>query len=157
MQMAELLTTQSLLAALEGHRRLTLRTAEAFPEDALFSHRVEGMRPFAEMLREIGHIELGYVRGIATGEWSYDEPLAQATTKADLLAGLREIRAQTLAWWPRITAERLLQVERDPFFGGEEAHLGRVMYMLENEIHHRGQGYVYLRQLGVEPPPFWER
>jgi hypothetical protein len=21
----------------------------------------------------------------------------------------------------------------------------------------RGQGYVYLRALGVEPPPFWER
>ena len=29
--------------------------------------------------------------------------------------------------------------------------------MVEHEIHHRGQGYVYLRSLGVEPPPFWER
>ena len=26
-----------------------------------------------------------------------------------------------------------------------------------NEIHHRGQGYVYLRALGIEPPPFYER
>jgi uncharacterized damage-inducible protein DinB len=26
-----------------------------------------------------------------------------------------------------------------------------------NEIHHRGQGYVYLRTLGIEPPPFYER
>jgi uncharacterized damage-inducible protein DinB len=24
-------------------------------------------------------------------------------------------------------------------------------------VHHRGQGYVYLRALGIEPPPFWER
>ena len=28
---------------------------------------------------------------------------------------------------------------------------------IDNEIHHRGQGYVYLRALGKEPPPFYER
>jgi uncharacterized damage-inducible protein DinB len=31
------------------------------------------------------------------------------------------------------------------------------MYFLDNEIHHRGQGYVYLRELGVEPPAFYQR
>ena len=29
--------------------------------------------------------------------------------------------------------------------------------VIDNEIHHRGQGYVYLRALGIEPPPFYER
>jgi uncharacterized damage-inducible protein DinB len=32
-----------------------------------------------------------------------------------------------------------------------------ILYVVDNEIHHRGQGYVYLCALGVEPPPFWER
>jgi len=32
-----------------------------------------------------------------------------------------------------------------------------VLYAIDNEIHHRGQGYVYLRALGIEPPPFYER
>jgi uncharacterized damage-inducible protein DinB len=32
-----------------------------------------------------------------------------------------------------------------------------VLYIVDNEIHHRGQGYVYLRALGIEPPPFWQR
>jgi uncharacterized damage-inducible protein DinB len=32
-----------------------------------------------------------------------------------------------------------------------------IQYAIDNEIHHRGQGYVYLRALGIEPPPFWER
>jgi uncharacterized damage-inducible protein DinB len=32
-----------------------------------------------------------------------------------------------------------------------------VLYVIDNEIHHRGQGYVYLRSLGIEPPPFYER
>ncbi|MEJ6979249.1 DinB family protein [Pedobacter sp. P351] len=29
--------------------------------------------------------------------------------------------------------------------------------MIDNEIHHRGQAYVYLRSLGITPPFFWER
>jgi len=30
-------------------------------------------------------------------------------------------------------------------------------FSIDNEIHHRGQAYVYLRALGIEPPPFYER
>jgi uncharacterized damage-inducible protein DinB len=32
-----------------------------------------------------------------------------------------------------------------------------ILYVIDNEIHHRGQGYVYLRALGIDPPPFYER
>ena len=32
-----------------------------------------------------------------------------------------------------------------------------IQYAIDNEIHHRGQGFVYLRALGIEPPHFWER
>ena len=37
------------------------------------------------------------------------------------------------------------------------ANRGPAKPLVDNEIHHRGQGYVYLRELGIEPPPFWER
>ena len=32
-----------------------------------------------------------------------------------------------------------------------------ILYVIDNEVHHRGQGYVYLRAMGIEPPPFYER
>jgi uncharacterized damage-inducible protein DinB len=32
-----------------------------------------------------------------------------------------------------------------------------VIGAVDNEIHHRGQGTVYLRLLGIMPPEFWER
>ena len=32
-----------------------------------------------------------------------------------------------------------------------------ILYAIENESHHRGQGYTYLRALGIEPPFFWAR
>jgi uncharacterized damage-inducible protein DinB len=32
-----------------------------------------------------------------------------------------------------------------------------IRYAIDNEVHHRGQGYVYLRSLGIEPPAFYDR
>src|SRR6266850_6723999 len=58
--------------------------------------------------------------------------------------------------WPQIPSERFQ--ETMTAFG---QYPGRVydllLYVIDNEIHHRGQGYVYLRALGIEPPPFYER
>lgn len=148
-----------LFEALEGNRRLTLRTIKAFTDEDLFTFRpVEQMRPFAEMVIEILGIEDGYVRGIATGEWVYNpDQFKGISTKTDILAACEAVRGRTREWWPLITAQRLATVEKDPFFGFESSHFDRLFYALENEIHHRGQAYVYLRLRGVEPPPFWER
>lgn len=148
-----------LLEALESNRRLTLRTVEAFPEEALLAYRpVEPLRPFAEMVKEILDIEAGYVRGIATGEWVLERTCEDVDSKAGLLAACQRVRARTRELWPRITTERLAQVEPDPFWEGPpQRHFDRLFYALENEIHHRGQAYVYLRMLGIEPPLFYER
>ncbi len=35
-----------------------------------------------------------------------------------------------------------------------EHGIGTILYAIDNEIHHRGQGYVYLRALTIEPPSF---
>ena len=32
-----------------------------------------------------------------------------------------------------------------------------ILYFIENESHHRGQGYTYLRALHIDPPYFWGR
>lgn len=157
--MSELLTPKSILEMLEGNRRLTLRVIEAFPEEELFSYMpAEPLRPFAAMVKEILIIEYGYVRGIATGEWVTDPKYEQAGTKQELLADCEAVRSITLKLWPNVTPERLVTEEVDPFFGDQpQSHLSRLVYALENEIHHRGQAYIYLRMLGIEPPAFYER
>lgn len=156
---AELLDPAKLLEILEGNRRLTIRTVQAFSEEDLFQYTpVEPMRPFEAMVRELIAIEDGYVRGIATGEWVYrGDHFKSFTTKAALLEASDTVRAETRQVWPRLTAERLVTVEQDPFHGGAMPHCDRLLYGLENEIHHRAQGFVYLRMRGTEPPAFWER
>jgi len=57
-----------------------------------------------------------------------------------------------------------IQLKEDEFhqtfnlFGQYEFPIiDNILYFIDNEVHHRGQGFVYLRALGIEPPFFWDR
>lgn len=150
-----LLTTEALLNNWQGHRRLTRRTIEAFPEDKLFQFSVGGMRPFAEMAWEFIHLAVPIVEGVSTGKWQ-EFKTAKPTTKSELLRLWDEQTTELNKKFPTIPPHRFSEV--DKAFGMWEASgLGTIQYAIDNEVHHRGQGYVYLRALGIEPPPFWER
>ncbi|HET9949746.1 MAG TPA: DinB family protein [Longimicrobiales bacterium] len=58
--------------------------------------------------------------------------------------------------WKEIPAERFAETVTSFGAYAGPGH-GQILYVIDNEIHHRGQGYVYLRALGVEPPPFYAR
>lgn len=152
------LTKNDFFEILEGNRRLTMRVVEAFPEDQLFNYTPdEKLRPFAEMVKEIMNIENGYMRGIALDKWEYQNLFEGVTTKENLIKISNEIREETRKMWAEMPEERLEIVVKDSFFGPEQSHFARLQYALENEIHHRGQGYTYLRILGIEPPEFYVR
>jgi uncharacterized damage-inducible protein DinB len=157
--MADLMDPSKLLELLTGNRRLTLRTVNAFTEKDLFHYSpIEPMRPFAGMVQEFLRIEDVIMQGIVTGDWKYDEEVDKykgIATARELLEACESVRRQTLERWPQFTAERLLAVEKDQW--GTMRNVDRLQYALENEIHHRGQAFVYLRLLGTEPPAFYER
>ena len=152
-----LVTLPGFLAHWQGHRRLTRRVIEAFPEDQLFTFSAAPpMRPFGALAWEIQQVSELTLTGLLTGEWI--EPDWRGGTSTD--------RARLLRHWDALSARldaEFLQV--DPaFFGqthrlpwGEMSGWEAAIYTIDNEIHHRGQGYVYLRALGIEPPAFYER
>jgi uncharacterized damage-inducible protein DinB len=152
---APFISPDALLSHWQGHRRLTRRMIEAFPEDKLFSFSVGGMRPFGELVMEMLAMAEPMVRGAATGEWSWSDDRGPHPKK-ELLRRWDESTARIDELWKQIPAERFLQTLTA--FGqytgpGHDLFL----YVIDNEIHHRAQGYVYLRALGVAPPPFYER
>jgi uncharacterized damage-inducible protein DinB len=149
------LTPEAALAHWQGHRRLTRRVIEAFPDDQLFSHAVGGMRPFGALALELLSMAEPMARGLATGAWDSYAP-AKAGTKKEVLALWDEATPRIDEQWGAIPAARFQ--ERTTAFGQFEGPAYDLMlYVIDNEVHHRGQGYVYLRGLGVEPPHFWER
>jgi uncharacterized damage-inducible protein DinB len=159
---AFLISTRDLLEHWQGHRRLTRRMIEAFPEDQLFTFSIGGMRPFSAMVMEfIGMAEPGIV-GIKTGVWIKVEEMPHhnrnkyAKTKQGLLDHWDTVTHQIDSLWPQIPVERF--TEMDVAFGQWEGPVSSFLqYWIDNEIHHRGQAYVYLRALGIEPPAFWDR
>ena len=150
-----LITPEQLLAHWQGHRKLTRRMIEAFPEDKLFSFSLGGMRTFAVLVKEFIGMAVPTVIGIAEGRWDSGEAI-DAETKADLLQRWDRVTDEIESAWRTIPASRWQEV--DTAFGQWEMPMhGLILYVIDNEIHHRGQGYVYLRALGIEPPPFYER
>jgi len=153
--MSVFMTPEALLTHWQGHRRLTRRVIEAFPADQLFTFSVGGMRPFGVLACEFISMTTPMVNGLVTGEWKGFE-MAGFNSKATVLAKWDEDTATLDAAWPKIPpakfAEHMVAFGEYPGSGWS-----LLMYVIDNEIHHRGQGYVYLRALGIEPPPFYER
>lgn len=152
------LTPAELLEIWQGHRRLTRRVIEAFPEDKLFSFSLGGMRPFSELTLEIIGMADPGIDGIVSGKWGHFDDIKKnpPETKSELLAYWDAVTEKINRLWPQIRPERFREVEAA--FGMYEGTIfSTLMYFIENEVHHRGQGFVYLRALGITPPPFWER
>lgn len=149
------ISTDALLAHWQGHRRLTRRVIEMYPDDQLFTFSVGGMRTFGDLANELLSMAGPMAHGLATLEWGGYAP-QKATSKAEILRLWDEGTAKIDEFWARIPAGRF-QETLTSF--GQYTGFGywQILYVVDNEIHHRGQAYVYLRALGVEPPPFWER
>ena len=154
--MTSVLTHEQLLEYWQGHRRLTRRTIEAFSDDTTFaSFSVSGMRPFAKLVNEFFSMSVPTLVGIVSGEWIMREE-APPTTREEALRRWDADTTQIEILWPRIPEERLQ--ETDTTFSGYETRVNDLLfYVIDNEVHHRSQGYVYLRALGIVPPQFPER
>jgi uncharacterized damage-inducible protein DinB len=149
------ITPGAFLAHWQGHRRLTRRVIEAFPEDQLFSFSVGDMRSFGALALEMLGMATPMVRGVVTGEWAQYAPI-EARPRDEILRLWDETTGQLESLWPQIPLESFqTTITAFGMYTGPVYEL--LLYVIDNEIHHRGQGYVYLRALGIEPPGFWVR
>jgi uncharacterized damage-inducible protein DinB len=149
------ITPEALLAHWQGHRRLTRRVIEAFPEDQLFTFSIGGMRTFGELAMEIATMGVPMIRGAVSGDWNASMS-RELRPKAEVLRLWDESTEQIEALWPQIPPQRF-QETLTAFGQYTDALHNLILYVIDNEIHHRGQGYVYLRALGIAPPPFYDR
>jgi hypothetical protein len=128
---------------------------EAFPPDQLFTYSIGGMRPFGGLVMEMLAMSGPMMRGIVHREWHQFSP-PQVDSREELLRMWDDDTREIDTLWPRIPLEGFQEtITAFGAYTGTTTDL--LLYVIDNEIHHRGQGYVYLRSLGIEPPPFYER
>jgi uncharacterized damage-inducible protein DinB len=152
---ALVISPDQLLHHWQGHRRLTRRIIGAFPEDQLFSFSIGGMRTFGEMALELISMAAPTVKGVVSDQWENMRDRS-ARPRAELLRLWDESTKEIDARWPEIPPERF-QETMTAFGQWPGPVYELIAYVIDNEIHHRGQGYVYLRALGIAPHPFYER
>ena len=152
---AAALTPAALHAHWQAHRRLTRRAIARFPEEPFGTFAVGGLRTASGLVGELLEVGVPMLREIVTGErQSFGGH--QGLDRDEALRRWDEGTAELDALWARLDPTRL--GERATVFGSYEgAVIDHLLYAVDNEVHHRGQLYVYLRALGVEPPPFWAR
>jgi uncharacterized damage-inducible protein DinB len=153
--MSTFIAPEALLAQWQGHRRLTRRVIDAFPEESLFTFSIGGMRSFGEMAMEIITMGVPMIRGAVSGDWNVSRS-REPRAKQEVLRLWDESTEQLDELWPQIPLERF-QETMTAFGQYTDALHNLILYVIDNEIHHRGEGYVYLRALGIAPPPFYER
>lgn len=153
------MTPADFLEQWQGHRRLTRKVIEAFPEKDFFNFSIGGMRPFSDLVNEMMEMSGPGIYGIVTNEWKTFGELgihSKGKTKEEVLKQWDEITRQINDLWGQIPEGRFQEVQL-AFGQYENPGFKTILYFIDNEIHHRGQGYVYLRALGITPPPFWDR
>ncbi|MGC4040748.1 MAG: DinB family protein [Flavobacterium sp.] len=151
------LSKEQLLRHWLGHRFVTRRVMEAFPEKEFFEFTIGGMRPFSELASELLSIAVPALKAIISRDTNpYTEEGFKLATKAEYLEKWDDATNEIISLWPQIKEEDFNETFK--LFGQYEFPIYQnILYFIDNEIHHRGQGYVYLRALGIEPPFFWER
>lgn len=153
----QVITASELLEHWQGHRSLTRRVIEAFPEKEFFNYTIGGMRTFADITMELLGIAGPGIKEIATGKTAeLREHFDHGNSKVKILQLWDEATEIINKYWADVKPERFHETIKA--FGQYEGKVySSIFYFIDNEIHHRGQGYVYLRSLGIEPPAFWER
>ena len=152
--MKELLTPEALLTNLKDVRALTRNVIEAFPEKELFEFSLANLRPFSQMVEEV----------LMITNYIFTETLHEKHTPFYTEGQFPTTKAEVLALWDRATEilDREWKEVGDytqslTIYQMTFSFAQWILYAIENESHHRGQGYTYLRALGIEPPFFWAR
>lgn len=152
----EIFSKSDILIHWQGHRSLTRKTIAKFPESELFTFSIGGMRTFADLVKELLSIGEPGLRSIVSqvpATYNHDLPLH---TKAALLDAWDADTAAIDQLYAQLDEARFQ--ESFNLFGEYNFPIkDNILYFFDNEVHHRAQGFVYLRALGIEPPFFWDR
>lgn len=141
----------AILRYWQNVRKLTLRLFDLFPEGKFNFRPVETVRSVAEQFDHILVVELYTRIGLITGQWDQAAFSGERDRSWMTLRNKLFYEHQKTIGLLRLLPEgRFMQVYETPFgrLTGETV----VYTAIDEEIHHRGNLYTYLRLLGLEPP-----
>jgi uncharacterized damage-inducible protein DinB len=152
----EIRTIEPFLDYFERIRERTLRVVRCIPPDKIDWTYSEGKFSFADIIRHLAAIErymyAENVQGRPSLYPGHGKELADGYNA--VLEFMNRAHAESMEIFRRLSDDDLQRKCKTP--GGVEIATWKwLRAMLEHEIHHRGQLYLYLGLLNVPTPPIY--
>ncbi|WP_420571389.1 DinB family protein [Kordia sp.] len=136
----------------ENSKNYLVEMAEAMPEDKYDYKPTERQKTFREQLLHIkGNMDWLSTTYFSKEKKKNDEK-ASYTTKAEIVAAIKEAFDNTSAIIKKASSEELKEVV--DFFAGPKTKLQILNLLQDHVTHHRGQIIVYLNLNDVKPPRY---
>lgn len=145
---------QDLVEHLERYRAVTLQVFDLIDEADLAWRPAPDRFSLGQQLLHIAQAEDRFVHGLFEGDWSLERVrFPKALPSIDeMKAVFGEVRRRTLARIEGLEADALGRVVEIPDAPVEHTLRSWLWFVLEHELHHRGQIWGYLRDMGRTPP-----
>ena len=152
----ELTSSQSFVNYLDKVKARTRRLFDFIPEDKLEWTYQSGKFTIGDQIRHVAAIErFMFAENVQMKPSRYGgcgEELA--TGKENIIQFYQDMQAESREIFLRLTDQELLQKCKTP--AGIEITVWKwLRAMVEHEIHHRAQLYVYLGMLEIQLPPIY--
>jgi len=152
----EILSVQPFLQYFGNVRERTMKVARRVPADKIDWSYAPGKFTLGDLLRHIAIAErylfAENIRGNPSRYTSHGQEFGQS--HQEILALMERLHAESVEIFSQLTDSSLQ--EKCVNVGGTEITRWKWMRsMVEHEIHHRGQLYLYLGLLGIDTPPLY--
>jgi uncharacterized damage-inducible protein DinB len=132
-------------------RGLTLRLLDEFPPDSFDYRPASEIMTVSQQFKHIIQVELLIRRGFLENDWQKSPDSSVNLFEKDTIRDkLKNEHRKTMALLSEIPDGKFMQVRPTPF--GEISGEILIQAAIDEEIHHRGNLYVYLRCLNKIPP-----
>ena len=152
----EIRTIEPFLQYSKNVRERTMRVARCIPPEKIDWTYAPGKFTLGDLLRHLAVAERWIwaetLSGRPSAYTTHGKELAE--TYKDIIAFMERLHTESLEIFAKLSDEELLHKCKTPD-GAEITKWKWLRLMLEHEIHHRGQIYLYLGILGVPTPPLY--
>ena len=152
----EITTIGPFLKYFDNVRERTMRVARCIPPDKIDWSYAPGKFTLGDLLRHIAVTErYMFAENVQNHDSRYTSHGTELAADYDSVIELmKRLHAESLAIFAKLTDEDLKRKCKTP--GAVEIQTGKwLRAMVEHEVHHRGQIYLYLGLLGVPTPPLY--
>jgi uncharacterized damage-inducible protein DinB len=152
----EIRSVGSFLRYFESIRERTMRVLRAIPADKLEWRHSPGVFSVGDLARHIAAVERYTFAENVVGKPSRYHGCGPelADGKGNVIAFMERMQAETVEILKDLTPEDLERKGTSPQ-GVPVTAWKLLRAMVEHEVHHRGEMYVYMALLGIERPPLY--